>query len=1659
MANRKQASADATQDGFKSELLNQAQALLAERLAGDQIAQAHYYAEAFLRRVPEEDLLETDAETLAAMVTGQMAFAAQRLPSETLIRVFNPGFKEDGWSSEHTIVELLNTDMPFIVDSCNLVMAELNLAVHIMVHPVIHVERDARGKALGFYSSTQERGKPESMVHMQVDRQSDPALLEAIEQRLAATMQDIRRAVHDWPLMNERVGEAIDKLPAWAQTADAALVSETAQFLAWIRDDHFIFLGSRDYRVNRDNDQLCLEVVEGSGLGLLQETDRTIYSRPAATLADGAQTVRDQPLIITKTRRRSTVHRAGYMDYLGVLQYDRQGRIIGERRFIGLFTSNAYFRRVLDTPLLRSKVAWVLEQSYLRKGSHASKSLMHIIETLPRDDLFQASATEISDIATAVLLLQERQRVRLLVRREQFSRFFSCLVYIPRDHFNTEARKQIQDILFKAYQGEQLDYNVQISQSVLARLQVIIRSRPGADPDPDVRALEGKIIEAVSSWHDGLREILVQKVGEEQGLAWAASIGRAFPAAYAEDVSPWVASFDVERIAALGDETDLKMSLYRPRKRDSALLRFKLFKRGQPIPLSEVLPILENLGLSVMNERPYVLELGADKRVWVQDYDMVYAQAANLSLEQVRDSFTEAFENIWRGVTRSDGLNRLILASRLHWRQVKMLRAYSRYLLQTGLPFSLDYMSATLARHPLLARLLVELFEAMFDPGRGAESDYRRDLESRHLKRDLEALVAGGEQDPVLAEYLRNCQQARLAGGREEQVAAMQKAYLRGLNAVRSIDEDRILHVFSSVVSCTLRTNYFQADAGGVGHEHLSFKLDSAEVPELPKPRPYREIWVYSPRVEGIHLRMGPIARGGLRWSDRKEDFRTEVLGLMKAQNVKNTIIVPVGAKGGFVPTQLSEAGGREEIMQEVVYCYKSFINGLLDITDNIHDEKIVPPKHVVRRDGDDPYLVVAADKGTATFSDTANAIALERGFWLGDAFASGGSVGYDHKAMGITAKGAWEGVKRHFRELGTDIQKQPFTVVGIGDMSGDVFGNGMLLSRHIRLKAAFNHQHIFIDPEPDEKAGFAERRRLFALPRSSWADYNSKLISAGGGIFSRQEKSIALSRQVRDWLGVSKPELTPNELIRAIMLAEYDLLWNGGIGTYVKAARESNSEVGDHANNALRVNGAELRCKVVGEGGNLGLTQLGRVEYAQSGGRLNTDFIDNSAGVDCSDHEVNIKILLDEALRAGQLQTAERSALLAGMTTDVEQLVLRSNYLQTQALSLMERLSAGRLGAKQRFISVLEQEQLLDRQLEGLPEDDELQDRQSRGEGLTRPELAVLLSYSKIRLYRQLLESDITEDAFLATELQRYFPAQLQERFSHLMPRHSLGKEIIATQVTNSLVNRMGITFVLRMREDTGASASDVARAYTVARELLEARDFWSRLEALDNKVSAAAQIDAQLLMWDELRRVTRWVANTGSHHLDIHEFLERLRPGFEAAQKQLTRNLDEQERERVGELERCYLEQGFPARLARRIALLPLLAPLLDVVETSVQQGLDIAGVARVYRGVGDSLRLKWLREQVERLRVSGQWHAQARGNLRDELFAHHRNLVDRVIRACGMEGDPIACWIGKHSDDVQRVIEMMDDMRGLPRQDYATVSVAVRSLDQLLVATKPT
>ncbi|UZW63179.1 NAD-glutamate dehydrogenase [Lysobacter enzymogenes] len=1613
-----------------------------KRLPKARHAEAEAFAQAFYKRMSGDEMPQHAADGWAALAADFLDFARDRKPGNALVRLFNPQLKSHGWESPHTVLQIANDDMPFLVDSVTMALADQGIGVHVLGHPVVAFRRDKAGKlaAVG-------EGQAESLMHLELDRQTPEAMAQ-IQRSLETVLADVRAIVRDWAQMRERMNQVAEALPNQAMPIDEDGKREAQAFLRWAADNHFTFLGYREYEVVEQGGESVLRAIKDSGLGLLRGKSpgkpRALTSLAAHYMPQSGSV---DALILTKTNARSTVHRPGYMDYIGVLSFDAQGRPTGEKRFLGLYTSSAYNRRPWDIPLVRQRHGYVMQHSGLPADSHSGKALRHVLETLPRDELFQSGEEELLKTTSGILGLQERVRSKLFLRRDRYGRYFSVLVYIPRERFNTDVRLRVEAMLKDRLHGEHVDATVHIGESPLAQVHLIVRPKSGEAVEVDNAAIEAQLAEIVRNRQDDLREALVRNNGEQQGLALIQRYGRALPPGYIDEVSAGVAAQDIAHLAALTGPEDLRLSLCRTRPGEGGL-RFKFYRQLDDIPLSDALPMMENMGLRVISEHPYRLTVDAQP-VYIQDFEVETANN-DIDVDRLDENFEEAFAQIWRGNAENDGFNRLILAASLSWRQVAMLRAYCKYLLQVGVPFSQSYVEETFARYPLLARLLVELFEARFDPSTGSESKAEIKAGQERLKVQFEALHSGEDAvraalEPVIA--------AR-AGKREAQAEAAVTALKSLLDRVSSLDEDRILRSFIGAINATLRTSYYQRASDGSERGYVSYKFDSAQVPDLPKPKPYREIFVYGPRVEGVHLRFGPVARGGLRWSDRREDFRTEVLGLVKAQMVKNTVIVPVGSKGGFFAKRPPLGGDRDAVLAEGIACYKMFINGLLDITDNIVDGKIVPPRDVVRHDNDDPYLVVAADKGTATFSDIANGIAAEHKFWLDDAFASGGSVGYDHKGMGITAKGAWESVKRHFRALGRDSQTQDFTAVGIGDMSGDVFGNGMLLSEHIRLVAAFDHRHIFLDPNPDAARSFKERDRMFKLPRSSWEDYDKALISKGGGVFARSAKSIPLSAEARAALGIegNATALSPAELMSAILKAPVDLLWNGGIGTYVKASSESNGDVGDRANNALRVNGADLRCKMVGEGGNLGLTQLGRIEAAQHGVLLNTDFIDNSAGVDTSDHEVNIKILLNGQVQAKKLTLPERNKLLASMTDEVAELVLNDNYRQNQAISLMERMSLTRLGSKLHFIRTLESQGLLDRQIEFLPSDAEIAERKARGQGLTRPELSVLLSYSKLVAFQQMLDSDVPEDPYLSKELVRYFPQPLQAKYAKAMENHRLKREIIATAVTNSTINRMGATFLLRMQEDSGRTPGEVAKAFTITRETLDARELWAQIDALDGKVAESTQIDALQVIWNLQRSFTRWLLSRPGAIPDITTAVERYHDGF----KNIRAGhgiLGDGERPTHDAAFADWKAKGVPEALAAQLAALPYLEPSCDIIELARERKLKPVDVAKVHFRLGEALRLPWLQEQIDALAVDGRWHAVARGVLREELSTQQRVLVGQVLKVPGANAEAkVKQWLSRDDQSLRFTLAMLTELAAQKTLDYPTASVAVQRLSQL-------
>ena len=1580
------------------------------------------YLRTYYRGVGEEDLAERPPTALASAARAHLELGWRRAPGQSLVRIFNPDPERDGFESPHTLVQIVTDDKPFLVDSVGIAFANAGLAVHLIVHPVLEVRRDGRGRLTGLGTNGGEPHRAESWELYEIDRQTDPEAVGRLRQDIESTLADVGLAVEDWPAMRERVRSLVADLRREPPPLPAEEITEARQLLEWMEERHFVFLGYRQYRLERGEREDRLVADPSSGLGILRA--RAAGGKAAATVLTGdiRARARDRELLVlTKANSVSTVHRAEYLDYAGVKIFDARGRVTGEHRFLGLWTSTAYHRSPRDIPLLRRKVDQVIQYFGLDPHGHDGKAVLNVLETYPRDELFQASVEDLIRIARGIVNLYERRTVRLLARRDPYHRFYSCLVYVPRDRYNTEVRQRIEQIVLDGFAGRSVESQVQISGSSHARVHVVVRTEPPGPRKVDIAAIEARIADAALTWTDRLREVLVAREGEGAGIALATRYRRVFPLAYEEDVAPADALADIadlERLRAAPEAR--RLSLHRPQQQKPARMHLKVVRLGDPVPISDLLPILENFGLRVIAERPYELAWPEGGAAWIQDFELEHRDGLAIDIGRIEGRFREALTMTWSGDAENDGFNRLLMGADLTAREITVLRAYCRYLLQTGVPFSQAYMERALAANPAIAAGLVRLFEARLDPaaqpapGRGTRKE-RPDGR----------------------------------GNSAEEIAAQIRA---SLDSVASLDEDRILRAYLGLVQATLRTNFYRRDANGEPLAYLALKFDPAAIPDLPLPRPKFEIFVYSPRVEGVHLRMGYVARGGIRWSDRREDFRTEVLGLMKAQNVKNTLIVPVGAKGGFVPKRLP-GGSREEVQAEVIACYRTFIRGLLDVTDNIVGGRVAPPPQVVRRDGNDAYLVVAADKGTATFSDIANSVAAEYGFWLGDAFASGGSAGYDHKKLGITARGGWECVKRHFRELGTDIQETPFTAVGIGDMSGDVFGNGMLLSRHIRLQAAFDHRHIFVDPSPDAALSFAERQRLFDLPRSSWDDYERKCISKGGGVFPRTAKSITLSPEARALLGLEAATNTPTEILRAILRMPVDLLWNGGIGTYVKASRESNAEVGDRANDGLRINGRELRAKVVGEGGNLGFTQRGRIEYALAGGRLNTDFIDNSAGVNTSDVEVNLKILLNPIVHAGRLTVGERNKLLTSMSGEVCPLVLRNNYLQSQAISTLELQARTRLSEFQHLIRSLERSGELNRALEFLPTDDELAERRKAGGGITRPELAILLAYSKIWLNNHLLDSDVPEDPYLSTELERYFPAPVRRRFARAISRHRLRREIIATATTNSLINRMGPTFVTRAQEDTGAEPAQIARAYTAAREIFEVRTLWTRIEELDNRVPAKLQYVAAFETSRLLRHATYWLL-ARRRALKVDTAVAEFRTGVHELQSRIGQVLCGSWREQFEQVRAQHIEAGLPPDLAARVASLEAHNASLDIVELAASQRIGVTEAARLYFEAGARTGLDWLRQQIDRLPVEGPWQATARTGLRDAALRLHRRLAERVLSrgGDGTAGERVQAWEESAGKELTHWQRTLADMRAAGAADFATLTVGVESLRKL-------
>ena len=1576
----------------------------------------------FTRYASPEDLIHYTGAELAGLVANVHRRLKQRAPGSPLVDVFDPSQDDPAFARSESLMLAVNDDIPFLYDSCTAEVRAQGLRITAAFHPVMALARDGSGLL-----SPGGTALNESVIVLALDGPLDEAQAAALREGLLKVFAQVRLAVRDWRAMMDRLTDTAASLGRNPPAISEAELDENIAFLDWMAENHFTFLGCRDYVFSKEGEGR-LEPVPQSGLGLLRDPEMPVV-RPGADRAVITPALREflkkpAPLIIAKTALRSPVHRRVHMDYVGVKAFDPKGRLIGERRFVGLFTSTAYSQLPSAIPLLRKKIAQVMARSGLPPASHDGKALQHILDTFPRDELFQISEDELLATVLGILNLGERPKVRVFLRFDRFDRYVSALVFIPRERYSGTVREKIHGLLASAFNGRQSAATPMLDDEALARVHYIVGRNTGPMPDTDVHELETEIRAAIRTWDDGFADAVKFEHGEmSRGLP--RRYANAFPAGYRDRFTPAEAANDIDRIEAVlkgeGAHRVLAAHVYRASTDSPDAVNLKLFVRGAFIPLSECLPVFENLGLKVIAEDAFALTPlsadGQEQEIALHNLLMASSDGRAVDIERMKPLLEDAFHAVWGGRAESDGFNRLVMAAGVSWRDVVILRSIAKFLRQATLPLSQAYVENALVKNPDLAVRLVRLFRTLHDPDLFQNSEARTQAANKIRQQIQDAL-----------------------------------------DDVPSADDDRIIRAMLSVIEAMLRTSFFQPDASGGERPYLAFKLESKRLDLLPAPKPLYEIFVYSPEVEGVHLRFGRIARGGIRWSDRAEDFRTEILSLAKAQQVKNSVIVPVGAKGGFYPKKIPAGAAREVVQAIGVAAYKTFIGALLDLTDNIGpDGTVIPPHHMLRCDTDDPYLVVAADKGTATFSDIANGIAVSRGFWLGDAFASGGSQGYDHKAIGITARGAWEAIKRHFRELGRDIQSQAFTCVGVGDMSGDVFGNGMLCSKETRLVAAFDHRHIFIDPNPDPVASYAERKRMFDLPRSSWADYETKLISRGGGVYPRSAKEIVLSAELQHLSGLAKDRATPAELIRALLTAEVDLLFFGGIGTFIKSSGQSHADAGDRTNDGLRVNGREVRARVVGEGANLGVTQLGRIEYARAGGpdraggRIDTDAIDNSAGVDTSDHEVNLKILMSGPLRRGELSDAERQAMLVAMTEDVARLVLKDNYDQTLALSVAEMNAPRDIDAAGRFMRELEKNGALDRGVEFLPADDALKVLQREGRGLTRPDLSVLLAYAKLDLDHAINQSELPDDPYFDTLLTDYFPPLAAERFASELKRHRLAREIVATELSNRTVNLAGPLYPHRMRELSTAPLWCTARAFAIADGAFGLSALKARIAALDLKVPAQVQNAMIADIGELLRRLGLWFI-VQVPRAPIAEAVSRYGAGFAALKGRFSGFATPIEKAAVEERITKLEKSGVPHDVAEDAGVLPLLAAVPEIVLLGEARGVPAEIAAQVYFRIGSAVGLDRLRALASRIATGDHWDRLALRRMVDDLFSAQRLLAGDAIGQGKDTPDAVESWTELRKADVERTLAFLGELEKTGEASIAKLALASSQIQKL-------
>ncbi len=1582
-----------------------------EKLNNDQAGVLVEFSQQYYASVVFEDFEKITVEDLFGSVLSHWNFALE-FNSAHKIQVYNPSLEEDGWQSRHTIVDIVVKDMPFLLQSVCMEVNRQGLTNHLVIHPVCAIKRNNKGEFLSFAENSEKNSVNECLVHLEIDRQTDAEFMAQLKNCLNTVLVHVKAVTEDWSSCLAQMQTVIDALKKASNVKEK--ITDSLDFLQWLHDDHFVFLAYREYEIVRNKNGIGSKAITGSGLGILRDSISMIPEKSIIPMTEDAYKVMNtlQPIMITKATSKSTVHRPVFMDYIGVKQYNVQGELVGEKRFLGLYSSTAYSGELKEIPMVASKIQRLQEKFAFKSQSHRARALLFTLQSLPRDEMFQADFSSLLAVTSGMLHLQQRQRVRVFIRHDIYGHFASILIFVPRERYYTETRMKIQAILLDVFNAKDIEFSVQLSESILARVHFTIHCVAGSRVDFDARDIEAQIIQVLADWGDELKGALHNMHGEAKGNQLFDYYHEGFSAAYREDVSSRTAVLDLEKFEyLLTSDSQVESLLYCPLTATAnKTLRFKLFSKGQAL-LSKSLPMLENMGVKVCDERPYeILRKECTDSFWVHDFGLILdLDFSSLDIKSLKPRFEGAYEQCWFGKIENDGFNQLVLRAGINWQEVNIFRAYYYYLRQIGITFSQLYVVKTLANNASVVCLLIQYFSKRFDPARQQQG------------KNLEILNKSIEQ---------------------------------AIGQVKSLDEDKILRRYLNLMQAAVRTNYYTQPVDEQGIPYFATKFDSRKITELPSPIPYFEVFVYSPRVEAIHLRGGAVARGGLRWSDRREDFRTEVLGLMKAQMTKNAVIVPTGAKGGFVVKRRLDLKTPEEKSKEVIRCYQIFIRGLLDITDNRVAEQVVKPQNCICYDDNDSYLVVAADKGTASFSDYANALSVQYGFWLGDAFASGGSVGYDHKKMGITARGAWESVKHHFNRMAINYLEQPFTVIGIGGMMGDVFGNGMLLSKQIKLLGAFDHEFIFLDPDPDPEQSYKERKRLFNLTKCRWSDYDETLLSKGGGVYPRSLKSITLSPQIKQRLELDCDQLSPHELIKALLCAPVDLLWNGGIGTYVKASEEQNLNVGDKANDAVRINGCQLRSKLVGEGGNLGFTQAGRIEYALHAGNINTDSIDNSAGVDCSDHEVNIKIVLNSLVKQGDLTDKQRDKLLESMTAQVGELVLKHNYEQNRAITLIEKTFAKELKDVQWLIDCLEKKGNLDRQLEGIADNEVLHERGLKNEGLTRPEVSVLLAYSKQLLKQQLLlEIHGLEVDLFQQELKNYFPPQLQEQFPEEIKKHCLAEEIVANGLVNSFVNRMGMIFALKLMEETGCSIAAVFNVYKQVRDIFVLEELLQDIESQGQQLGANEHELLQRQIRATIERSMHWFLSadkTGagqcSEQLDSQHYIK----GIAELKAHLGAFIPETGNQRIDEEVEKYTQLGIPADLANNVVTLNVLYLCLDVIWLQKQSGFLLKECAQIFFALMVALDLLWLREKIAGLPEKTVWESLAKKTAQEEFISVSCCIALTAIQQQERNiPDKIAQWFATFDKPVSRYSKLLTLVRSDESIELEKVTVLLKEL----------